>query len=207
MHQTSRIMISAFSLAAAMVGLVGSAAAADNPAVHALPPTPAQLWQQIRALEKSKSIMPFSHAFQPGSRTVDVFTTDLSNQSASTTITTARSVQAVTRYPNGSLLVKKNYNAQHQLTGVTAMLKLSGYDAANRNWVMAAYSPAGKSVAFGKITSCDACHAMVTKSDFVFAPPPSQLLPVSVWKAFFPKQAMSPTYVALLARYPGSIIK
>lgn len=207
MRRIPVFLISALSSGIIVISFAASAAANNAPPAHATPPSPAKLWQQVNALEKSNPIMPFSHAFQPGSRTVDVFTTDLSNQAASAAITAARSVQGVTRYPNGSLLIKNNYNAKHKLTGVTAMLKLSGYDAANRNWVMAAYSPTGKSVAFGKVASCDACHAMVTKSDFVFAPPPDQLLPASVWKAFFPKQAMSPTYVALLAKYPGSIVK
>ncbi|MBS3025415.1 cytochrome P460 family protein [Acidiphilium multivorum] len=151
--------------------------------------------------------MPGSHALQPGSRLVDFYTTDLSNKVATEKIKLAGSIVDVTKYPDGSLLVKNNYKKNHELGSITAMLKMTGYDKANRNWVMAAYSPTGKVIAYGKVASCDACHAFVAKSDFVFAPPPTQLLKVSIWKAFFPKQKISPTYVALLAKYPNAIIK
>lgn len=101
----------------------------------------------------------------------------------------------------GSLLVKENYDPKKKLTGITAMLKVDGYDPGDRNWLMTAYSPAGKVVSYGKVSSCIACHVMVSKTDFVFAPPPFQMLPVSVWKAFFPKQAISPLYRSLLATH------
>ena len=208
MNRTKTALLGTLFCAFLVAGLPRAGAAQTASADKgALPPSPAQLWRQIRSLQHSQSMMPMTHAFQPGSRTVDVYTTDLSNQAASAAITAAGSIPDVTRYPNGSLLVKENYNAKRQLTGVTAMLKLAFYDAANRNWVMAAYSPVGKEVAFGQVASCDACHTMVSKSDFVFAPPPVQLLPAAVWKAFFPKQAMSPAYLALLAKYPDAVVK
>jgi hypothetical protein len=190
--------------AATIVGQVATGHADTQPVAA---PKPAQLWQQITALEKAKSIMPGSHALQPGSRLVDFYTTDLSNKVDTEKIKLAGSIVDVTKYPDGSLLVKNNYKKNHELGSITAMLKLTGYDKANRNWVMAAYSPTGKVIAYGKVASCDACHAFVAKSDFVFAPPPTQLLKVSIWKAFFPKQKISPTYVALLAKYPNAIIK
>ncbi|WP_211477299.1 cytochrome P460 family protein [Acidiphilium multivorum] len=190
--------------AATIVGQVATGHADTQPVAA---PKPAQLWQQITALEKAKSIMPGSHALQPGSRLVDFYTTDLSNKVATEKIKLAGSIVDVTKYPDGSLLVKNNYKKNHELGSITAMLKMTGYDKANRNWVMAAYSPTGKVIAYGKVASCDACHAFVAKSDFVFAPPPTQLLKVSIWKAFFPKQKISPTYVALLAKYPNAIIK
>lgn len=104
-------------------------------------------------------------------------------------------------------MVKANYTKQKKLTGVTAMLKLPNYDAADRNWLMAAYSPSGKVVAFGKVPACIACHNMVRSADFNFAPPPDQLLPVSIWKAFFPKQTVSAAYIDLLKEHPAAIVK
>lgn len=68
-------------------------------------------------------------------------------------------------------------------------------------------TPAGKVVSYGKVSSCIACHVMVSKTDFVFAPPPFQMLPVSVWKAFFPKQAISPLYRSLLATHSEAVVK
>ena len=170
-------------------------------------PSPAALWRDIQALEKNHALMLDSKPDQLGSRTVDVYTTDLANTAENDAIRKAGSVEKVQRYPDGALVVKENYDADKKLTGVTAMLKLDGYDQADRNWVMAAYKPDGQVVAYGKVQACIACHAMVTQQDFVFAPPPEQLLPVTVWKAFFPKQQISPQYAQLLAQHPEAIVK
>ncbi|WP_297471437.1 cytochrome P460 family protein [Acidithiobacillus sp.] len=170
-------------------------------------PTSATLWHDVQALEKSHAIMLDSQPYQLGSRTVDIYTTDLANAAENDAVRKAGSIEKVKRYPNGALVVKENYDAQKKLTGVTAMLKLNGYDKADRDWVMAAYKPDGQVVAYGKIQACIACHAMVTQQDFVFAPPPEQLLPVSIWKAFFPKQQMSAQYVKLLDQHPEGIVK
>lgn len=170
-------------------------------------PTPQALWKEIQGLQKAHAIMPESTPYQVGSRTVDPYTTDLANTAAKESIEKAGGILKVTRYENGSLVVKENYNVHKQLVGVTAMLKAKGYDAGDRNWVMAAYKPSGNVVAFGKVGSCIACHVMVRQQDFVFAPAPKQMLPVTTWKAFFPKQAMNPAYVALLKKYPQNVVK
>ncbi|MHB1530171.1 MAG: cytochrome P460 family protein [Acidiferrobacteraceae bacterium] len=151
--------------------------------------------------------MPESKVLQPGSRTVDYYTTDLTNRPARMAIKKAGAITRVRRYPNGSLLVKENYSKDKKLTGIAAMLKLAGYDPADRNWVMAAYGPTGKVLAFGKVGSCISCHVMVRKQDLVFAPPPAQLLSTSIWKTFFPKQNITPVYDKLLKTHPRSIVQ
>lgn len=170
-------------------------------------PSPTVLWRDIQALEKSHALMLESKPYQPGSRTVDVYTIDLANAAENNAVRKAGSVKNVKRYPDGALVVKENFDAHKKLTGVTAMLKLDGYDPADRDWVMAAYKPNGQVVSYGKVQACIACHTMVTQQDFVFAPPPAQLLPVAVWKAFFPKQQISPQYAQLLAQNPEAIVK
>jgi hypothetical protein len=72
---------------------------------------------------------------------------------------------------------------------------------------MAAYSPSGKNISYGKVAPCIGCHNFVRSADFVFAPPPDQLLPVSIWKAFFPKDTMSAAYLELLKTHPDAIVK
>jgi len=170
-------------------------------------PSPKALWKQIQVLQKTHTVMLESKAYQPGSRTVDAYTVDLANQAENDAIRKAGSIEKVRRYPNGALVVKENFSERRKLTGVTAMLKLFGYDSADRDWVMAAYSPAGKVVAYGRVPSCIACHAMVTKQDFVFAPPPGQLLPTSIWKAFFQSQHISPAYARLLRSHAQAVLK
>lgn len=187
--------------------IVGTTLAIPTLSAAAQPPTPSALWQDIQALEKNHAIMVGSQPDQLGSRTVDVYTTDLANAAENDAVTRAGSIQKVQRYPNGALVVKENYDAHKKLTGVTAMLKLDNYDKADRNWVMAAYKPDGQVVSYGKVQACIACHAMVTQQDFVFAPPPAQLLPVTVWKVFFPTQHMSPQYITLLQQHPEAIVK
>jgi hypothetical protein len=185
-----------------MLLTVGVEALAATPA-----PAPAELWQKVQVLRKTHALMLGSQEYQPGSRTVDAHTIDLANQAANDAIRNAGGIQKTRRYPNGALVVKENFNERRQLTGITAMLKLDGYDQADRNWVMAAYTPEGKVVAFGKVPACIACHAMVTRQDFVFAPPPQQLLPVAIWKAFFPKQEIAPQYARLLRSHPDALVK
>jgi hypothetical protein len=183
-------------------------------------PTPMDLWKQIEELRKTNAIMaqsnpipaqlPFhgmSHPFQLGSRTVDWYTIDFANKPVNDAINAAGKIVKVTEYPPGSLMVKANYTKDKKLTGITAMLKLAGYDPADRNWLMAAYSPAGKEVSYGKVPACIACHNLVRSADFNFAPPPDQLLPVAIWNAFFPKQSVSPAYLKLLKEHPEAIVK
>lgn len=170
-------------------------------------PSPQALWKEIQQLQKAHAIMPESTPYQIGSRTVDPYTTDLANAAAIRSIQQSGGILKVKRYENDSLVVKENYNSHKRLVGVTAMLKLKGYDAGDRNWVMAAYKPSGAVAAFGKIGSCIACHVLVRQQDFVFAPPPAQMLPISTWKAFFPKQGINPAYVAMIKKYPDRVVQ
>lgn len=194
-----KLLLSAVAVAAAALSVVSLAA---TPA-----PAPAALWHRVRMLQRSRALMLGSKAYQPGSRTVDAYTIDLADQAANEAIRKAGGIGKVRRYPGGALVVKENFNERRKLTGVTAMLKLYGYDRADRDWVMAAYGPAGKVRAYGKVPACIACHAMVAKQDFVFAPPPRQLLSDSVWKAFFPKQHIAPVYAQLLRFHAGAVLK
>ncbi|MBU2761031.1 hypothetical protein HAP95_12885, partial [Acidithiobacillus sp. RW2] len=96
------------------------------------------LWKEIQTLQKNHDIMPGSTPFQLGSRTVDPYTVDLANPLAISSIEKAGGILKVTRYSNGSLMVKENYNTHKQLVGVTAMLKAAKFDPSDRNWIMAA---------------------------------------------------------------------
>ena len=170
-------------------------------------PRPMALWQKVQVLLKAQALMLESAAYQPGSRTVDAYTVDLADPRTNEAIRKAGGIAKVRRYPDGALLVKENFNGHRRATGVTAMLKLRGYDRADRNWVMAAYTPAGQVIAYGKVPTCIACHTMVSKQDFVFSPPPKQLLSIAIWKAFFPKQTIAPAYAQLLRWHPAALVR
>lgn len=138
---------------------------------------------------------------------MDAYTVDVANPRANEAIRNAGGIAKVRRYPNGALLVKENFNGHRRATGVTTMLKLPGYDRADRNWVMAAYTPAGRVIAYGKVPARIACHTVVSKQDFVSAPPPKQLLSLAICKAFFPKQTIAPAYAQLLRWHPAAIVR
>ncbi len=184
------------AILASGMGMAGAAGAG------AAPPAARALWQQVLKLQRDRAVLPESHPFQPGSRSVDALTADLANARAARAISRAGGILKVRKYPDGSLLVKENFSASRHLNGIAAMLKQKGYDTADRNWVMATFRPDGRPVAMGRIQSCISCHAMAKQQDFVFAPPPGQLLPVSTWAAFFPRQKMNARYVALLRKFP-----
>jgi hypothetical protein len=170
-------------------------------------PTPGQLWQRIEALRQANSFMLGSHAGQLGSRTVDWYTMDFANQPVNDAIRRSGGITKVTTYPAQSLMVKVNYTREKKLTGITAMLKVPNYDAGDRNWLMASYSPSGQVRAFGKVGACIGCHAMVASADFNFAPPPAQLLSPPIWKAFFPNDTMSSAYLELLKEHPAAVVR
>ncbi len=192
-----------------LLGVTAVVATLTTVSLAATPaPLPMALWKEVQALRKAHTLMLESTAYQPGSRTVDAYTVDLANPLANGAIRKAGGIAKVRRYPDGALVVKENFNERRKLTGVTAMLKLPGYDHADRNWVMAAYTPAGQVITYGKVPACIACHALVSKKqDFVFAPPPKQLLSVALWKAFFPKQPLAPTYAQLLRWHPDAVVR
>lgn len=172
--------------------LLSHPAAAQSTPVSA--PPPATLWRQVQTLLHHGKLLEGSHQDMFGSRMADYYTTDRANAPALAAAT--HGVASVTRFPAGSLLIKENFDETKKLGSITAMLKLPGYDPANRNWVMAMFSPTGKAIAYGKVASCDKCHSIAGSSDFVF--PPLQHLPPMVVMSFFPGQKMSPAYLKLL---------
>ncbi len=163
-------------------------------------PGPAALFKQVRALEQGGALLPGSHLWMHGSRMVDYYTIDRANAIAVQAAT--HGVARVTRFPAGSLYIKENYDIHKVLKTVTAMLKVPGYDAADRDWVMAAYKPDGHLIAYGRVQSCISCHALAASTDFTFAP--GTRLPITTVRQFFPGQPISPAYRAALAAHGSS---
>jgi len=159
-------------------------------------PTPAALFKEVQALENGGSLLPGSHLWMYGSRMVDYYTIDRANAIA--IHAAVHGVDHVHRFPAGSLYIKENFDQHKVLKTVTAMLKVPGYDSADRDWLMAAYKPDGHVIAYGRVQSCISCHAMARQTDFTF--PPLTHLPIVIVKRFFPQQAISPEYRKALAR-------
>ena len=179
----------------ACVAAAGSAIAAP-PAPHEVTvPAPAALFKEVKALMAYGKLLPGSHLYMYGARMADYYTIDRANALAIAS-TAAHGVAGVKRFPDGSLLIKENFDQHKRLQTITAMLKLPGYDAQDRNWVMAAYKPDGSPLFYGKVASCINCHAIARNTDFVF--PPLEHLSVGIVQAFFPGQPLSPRYLRIV---------
>ena len=69
--------------------------------------------------------------------------------------------------PDGSIIVKENFDANKNPTNVTVMAKVKGYDPAHGDWFWARFFPDGKVDEAGKVASCIACHEGMKSNDYV----------------------------------------
>jgi hypothetical protein len=60
--------------------------------------------------------------------------------------------------PNGSMIIKENYDANKELVMYTAMVKVKGYNPDNGDWFWVKYDKDGNSLADGKVQKCADCH-------------------------------------------------
>ncbi len=67
----------------------------------------------------------------------------------------------------GSILVKENYTARREMSGLTVMYKVKGYNPAAGDWFWVRYSPDGSAVTFGKPSGCISCHSLREDNDFI----------------------------------------
>ncbi len=73
--------------------------------------------------------------------------------------------------PDGSIIVKENFDSTKKLTVITVMAKVRGYDAADNDWFWAKYSPKGKVLAEGAPASCIGCHEGMKSNDYIIVQP------------------------------------
>ncbi|MFO7607134.1 MAG: cytochrome P460 family protein [Desulfurivibrionaceae bacterium] len=76
------------------------------------------------------------------------------------------------KFPNGSIVVKENYNKQKELAAVTAMYKVKDYNPSDGDWYWIKYLPNGEVEAEGKVGSCIRCHSKMKSKDWVFTVKP-----------------------------------
>jgi hypothetical protein len=73
--------------------------------------------------------------------------------------------------PYGSLIVKENFDADKNLSTITAMIKVKDFDPENNDWYWAKYDSKGNPQAEGKIDSCISCHIGKKDNDFIIVHP------------------------------------
>jgi hypothetical protein len=69
--------------------------------------------------------------------------------------------------PDGSIIVKENFNAEKKLTNVTVMAKVKGFNPEDGDWFWARYEPSGKVIDAGEVEACYKCHEGVKDNDYV----------------------------------------
>lgn len=70
--------------------------------------------------------------------------------------------------PNGSLIVKENYNPDRELQGLSLMYKVEGYDAVHNDWFWAVFGPDGNINAEGQVEACNNCHGIEENNDYLY---------------------------------------
>ena len=82
--------------------------------------------------------------------------------------TLARSLPNAARLaPDGSLIVKENFNAEKKLTNITVMAKVKVFNPEDGDWFWARYEPNGKVIEAGEVETCYKCHEGVKDNDYV----------------------------------------
>jgi hypothetical protein len=73
--------------------------------------------------------------------------------------------------PDGSIIVKENYDADKNNVGYTVMAKVQGYNPAVDDWFWAMFDPNGKVMMEGKPDYCIKCHSGMKPNDYVIVRP------------------------------------
>lgn len=72
------------------------------------------------------------------------------------------------RLPDGSILIKENYDAQRKLQSTFLMYRVEGYNPDGGDWFWLEFSPQGIIKEEGKAEKCIACHRTVQSNDWIF---------------------------------------
>lgn len=75
------------------------------------------------------------------------------------------------RLPNGSIIVKENYDLQKKLQTTTVMYRLDGYNPEGGDWFWLKYAPDQTILEEGKAEDCIKCHRVVKDNDWIFSGP------------------------------------
>ena len=73
--------------------------------------------------------------------------------------------------PQGTVIVKENYNSDKILDAITVMVKVRDYNPDGGDWFWAKYSTEGEILAEGTPGSCIACHQGMEANDYIIVRP------------------------------------
>ncbi len=69
--------------------------------------------------------------------------------------------------PDGAIVAMENFSAEKELTAITVMYKVKGYNPPSGDWFWAKYLPGGKIDSEGKVGLCLGCHTMSRGNDYI----------------------------------------
>jgi hypothetical protein len=82
--------------------------------------------------------------------------------------TALASIRNVSGMADNSIVVKENYDKAKQLTSVTVMRKVKGYNPEKGDWFWARFSADSKITHEGKVEMCYDCHSAAADNDYIF---------------------------------------
>lgn len=150
--------------------------AEEEMAKSAPPQIAADLWKllQTENYRQHWKMWPGREAFYEGTSPHGALLTTYVNDPAYSALEAGEK-----QLPPGSIIVTENYTPEKNLTDITVMYKLAGFDAQNNNWFWAKFMPDGIPVEedpdgeqaelAGKVDSCIACHSENKDNDYIMS--------------------------------------
>lgn len=69
--------------------------------------------------------------------------------------------------PDGSIILKENFNIDLEIVAITVMVKVKDYDPEHNDWYWIKYTEDGEPLNEGKLGLCINCHQGVKDNDYV----------------------------------------
>ncbi|MDW7726318.1 MAG: cytochrome P460 family protein [Candidatus Methanoperedens sp.] len=112
---------------------------------------------------KNWRMWPGKSALYPGTEPHGVFLTTYVTDNAFSAID-----GKMGSLPDGSIIIKENYNPDKELDSVTVMYKVKDFDPEHNDWFWLKYSSDGMIDAEGKVVGCIDCHGLGKDNDYLF---------------------------------------
>lgn len=110
------------------------------------------------------NLLPGTEKFYPGTQPHGSLLITYVNDAA------LASIQSMQDMADGSCIINEEYTADKQLTGITVMYKVKGYNPEAGDWFWARYAPPdGYVLASGKVESCITCHDAWKDAHYLFS--------------------------------------
>lgn len=147
-----------------------------------------ELWDKMKNenYQKTWKMWPGKEAFYEGKELHGTFlTTKEPHETFLTTYVNATAHEAIVKtegkMPPGAIIIKENYLPDKNITSITVMYKIEGFDPNAFDWFWVKFAPNGKVVTeekdgktvtlAGKVASCIECHGKQTSNDYIFTSP------------------------------------